>query len=75
MWDELEVMHWGSVAHHKREVVRSSSRRRCPFCPGKARATHAGQCNGVTMVCGCEWHMRLWVRDGRIRVISIEEAP
>jgi hypothetical protein len=57
---------WGSVRHHKREVVRVPARRRCPFCSGKVRATHAGQCNGVVMVMGCQWHMRVWARDGRI---------
>lgn len=67
-WPELDVMAWGSVRHHKREVVRGSSRRRCPFCSDKKRATHVGQCNGVTLSAGCEWHMRVWARDGRVGV-------
>lgn len=63
MSDRDETLVWGSAQHHKREVVPSRRRRRCPFCPGKVRATHAGQCNGVVLVSGCEWHMRVWARD------------
>ena len=62
---------WGSATHHKREVVHTSSRGRCPWCPGKARATHSGQCNGVALLSGCEWHMRMWAR-GRV-LIKLEE--
>lgn len=29
---------WGSVLHHKREVVRVSTRRRCRFCCAHVRA-------------------------------------
>jgi hypothetical protein len=60
------MMDWGSARHHKREVVRVPARCRRPFCPGEVRATHAGQCNGITLVLGCEWHMRVWARDGRV---------
>lgn len=67
---------WGSSRHHERIVValsaevRKRSRRVCYACPktsGRHRklATHVGQCNGVTLTMGCEWHVRLWARSKR----------
>lgn len=43
-------------------------RRRCGHgddCPN--RATHLGMANGVALTTGCEFHMRVWVRDGYAR--------
>jgi len=39
----------------------SSSRRRCP-CGCGQRATHAGHCNGITLVMGCEMYVRRWAK-------------
>lgn len=60
-------MTWGSAKDHPRTLVpkdpKDASRRSCPFTPCRGKSTHMGQANGVTMTSGCEWHMRLWVRD------------
>jgi hypothetical protein len=29
-------------------------------------STHLGLCNGVLVIHGCEWAMRMWVRRGRM---------
>lgn len=57
---------YGSVYHHRRTMtlVPPKSRRRCR-CGCKTRATHMGQCNGVTLVMGCELYIRRWVRNWR----------
>ncbi len=36
-------------------------RRRC-FCCGK-KVTHIGLGDGVALIDGCEWRVRLWVRN------------
>lgn len=49
---------------HRRDMEACKRmRRRCPFCPGRSRATHVGRANGLAMMSGCEWHVRMWVRD------------
>lgn len=58
---------WGSSVHHKRymEPVDPKRRRRCSRCQRpRPRATHRGMANGVCLMTGCEWHVRVWVRDG-----------
>jgi hypothetical protein len=40
-------------------------RRKCGWDRCTQRATHVGKCNGLSMASGCEWHMRLWAREGR----------
>jgi hypothetical protein len=68
---------WGSADHHRRECAEMTRRRRlCPFCPrgsGK-RATHAGTANGVTLMIGCEWHVRQWVKRGP-RALPLHRPP
>lgn len=59
---------WGiraSASHHVlyMEPVAPRSRRRCQ-CGCKSRATHRGMANGITLIQGCEWSMRRWVRGG-----------
>ena len=56
---------WGSAEHHKRYIdkIPSKSRRRCT-CGCKKRATHLGKANGVALMSGCEFSVRVWVRDG-----------
>jgi hypothetical protein len=41
--------------------IRNRSRCGCG-CGGKAN--HTGFANGVALTSGCEWSMRVWVRDG-----------
>jgi len=41
----------------------SKSRTRC-YCGCKTRATHIGLGDGVALTMGCEFHVRVWVRDG-----------
>lgn len=41
--------------------LRNRSRCGCG-CGGKA--SHVGKANGLAMATGCEWSMRVWVRDG-----------
>lgn len=50
---------------------RRRGRRKCGFMSGadregcQRRVTHMGMCRGLAMTCGCEWHMRRWVKRGR----------
>jgi len=39
------------------------SRRRC-HCGCKTRASHIGMGDGVALMQGCEFYVRVWVRDG-----------
>lgn len=59
---------WGSAVHHQRYMVACESRRRCSRCWSaarkRARTTHAGAANGVSLMSGCEWHVRQWVKTG-----------
>jgi hypothetical protein len=76
---------YGSSTLHQRMMrpVSTRCRRRCgnqhsdPQWEGVqvthacgARMTHSGTANGVTLMGGCEWHVRQWVReqDHRLRV-------
>ncbi len=55
----------GSVDHHELTMrPLQNRRRRCRMCPAKPRtpATHAGCANGLAMMSGCEWHVRLWMQ-------------
>lgn len=61
-------MIWGSANHHERASVPRTDFRRgrrwCPYCPRRAsRITHYGTANGVALMSGCAWHVRMWVRD------------
>lgn len=42
---------------------RIRNRSRCG-CGCKGKASHTGFANGLAMTSGCEWSMRLWVREG-----------
>lgn len=62
----MSDMSWGSAEHHKRVMVPMRSRRRCRQCDinvSPHRATHVGQANGVALMSGCEWSVRLWVNE------------
>ena len=61
----------GSAELHLRYAEAMSSRRRC-YCGCKGRITHNGMTNGVTLMSGCELHVRRWVRDplSAIRALS-----
>lgn len=54
----------GSI-HGDRSMIKSpsTSRRRCD-CGCKTRASHTGMGDGVALMMGCEFHVRVWVRDG-----------
>lgn len=54
----------GSI-HGHRTIIEApkKSRRRCS-CGCKTRSTHTGLGDGVALVVGCEFHVRVWVRDG-----------
>lgn len=53
----------GSVDGHRTiNPIYKYSRRKCNCC-GK-RATHTGCGDGVALMSGCEWYVRLWVRGG-----------
>lgn len=41
-------------------------------CPRKV--THLGLAGGVAMMCGCEWHVRRWVKYGARACIRVFEA-
>lgn len=62
---------WGSAFEHRREMreILRKYRQKCSCC-GK-RATHCGTANGLGMMSGCEWRVRLWVRDP----LSISRLP
>lgn len=65
---------WGSASEHERRMVprpkRPGRQPRCPFGCGTAK-THRGVVETgsgqMTLVSGCEWHIRIWVRDGHVR--------
>lgn len=61
---------WGSASEHQRYMeeipVLPGRKRRCGYGCGKP-STHMGMANGLCLTSGCEWHMRIWVRDGDIR--------
>lgn len=44
----------------RRTMKPTTSRRRCPC---GQRETHVGLGDGVALTSGCEWCVRLWVRD------------
>lgn len=53
----------GSDSEHIRYMEPSKSRKRCPCCGN--RASHVGMANGVALTSGCEWSVRVWVREGQ----------
>lgn len=46
----------------KRTLCRIPARRKCS-CGCRGRATHMGMANGCGMMCGCEFTVRMWVRN------------
>lgn len=65
------MMVWGSARHHERAMLaKPSQRRRCPYCPAPKRASHNGTANGVALMSGCEWHVRMWVKGRELRVLA-----
>lgn len=59
---------WGNAHIHARTLVKLAkpSRRLCGRCRGlgkRVRITHCGAANGVTLMSGCEWHVRKWVKN------------
>lgn len=48
--------------HRAMITLPPTSRKRCPCC--KHRATHTGLGDGVALMYGCEWRVRLWVKKG-----------
>lgn len=64
---------WGSATEHSRYAEPISSRRRC-HCGCKSRVTHNGMTNGVTLMNGCELHVRRWVRDPLSTIRSSAKA-
>lgn len=62
-------MTWGSVNHHPRssEPIPKDKKKRSK-CSGRGcdnRVTHFGCANGIALNAGCEFHVAMWVRDGR----------
>jgi hypothetical protein len=61
---------WGTMAdastmgrYMKLYPGRYRNRRRC-HCGCGGKQSHGGYVNGLAMTGGCEWSMRIWVRDG-----------
>ena len=54
----------GSI-HGNRSMTKAppTCRYRC-HCGCKTRASHIGMGDGVALMSGCEFHVRVWVRDG-----------
>lgn len=62
---EMEQLHGSSSQHTRyKEKVNPKSRRRCCCGCGK-RATHRGMANGICLMMGCDFSVRVWVRDGK----------
>lgn len=57
---------YGNAGEHLRYLEPAiNRRRRCLACPRPRPATtHVGMCNGLALMSGCEWHVRLWVQQG-----------
>jgi len=56
-------------------VKKTRGRKRICDCGCGTTITHTGLANGISLCAGCEFSMRLWVRDGykelfRLRKIS-----
>ncbi|NTG48634.1 hypothetical protein G6M04_14670 [Agrobacterium rhizogenes] len=64
---------WGNASDHQRYTEPVSSRRRC-HCGCKGRITHNGMTNGVTLMNGCELHVRRWVHDPISAIRSLAKA-
>ena len=63
---------WGDYGNSEtqtRYMEPLKSRRKCQ-CGCNARETHLGMCNGVGLSSGCEWSMRVWVKDGTAGLIQ-----
>lgn len=56
---------WGQHAstQQRRYAAEASDRRRKCHCGCGGRATHVGMANGLALMSGCHWHVRLWVKD------------
>lgn len=56
---------YGNAIIHNRTMSELSkkSRRKCR-CGCNNRATHIGMANYIALTLGCEFYIRLWVRDG-----------
>lgn len=63
-------MTWGSAREHQRsaEIIPAEMKKRgtCPVRRCNNRITHFGKANGVVLASGCQFHMAMWVRDGRL---------
>lgn len=56
------IRHGSSDGHRAMITLPHTSRKRCPCCGH--RATHTGLGDGVALMYGCEWRVRLWVKKG-----------
>jgi len=63
---------WGSAFEHVRTWAEIEDKRRgrrwcrhpAPGGPCPRRCTHLGLANGIALMSGCEWHVRLWCAQG-----------
>lgn len=53
---------YGHEDGHRTSEPRPRMRQRC-WCGCRGRKTHTGMADGVALMYGCEWLVRLWVRD------------
>jgi hypothetical protein len=64
-------MMWANGDLHNRAIALITGqrgRRNCHCGCGK-RSTHRGTANGICVMIGCEWAVRIWVRDGTAAVL------
>src|SRR5258708_32025010 len=63
-------MTWGSARKHQRtsQIIPKEMKKRgkCSMRGCNNRCTHFGRANGVALTAGCQFHMAMWVRDGRL---------
>ena len=62
----------GSVNNIKYSVQKPKAAGRCCGCSCgcKSSITHLGMANGVCLISGCEFSVKLWVSTGRIKAME-----
>ncbi len=72
----MSTLPWAHADLHRRTIapiVGRKGRRRCCCGCGKM-STHTGRANGIAMTAGCEWFVRIWVRDGTAAIVRRSQA-
>ena len=61
-------VHNAETGRRTMQPVPPGTHRLC-YCGCGKRASHIGMADGAGMTVGCEWSVRLWVRDGTASIL------